>query len=296
MGGTNCVCADSAIATFSGRQHGVIARWQLLDAGMGRHAIQHRLNRGRLHQLYLGVYAVGHSSLRREGRWMAAVLACGRNAALSHRSAAANLGLRAYRNLEVTAQGRRARPGITVYTSLLPVDEVRSVNGIPTTCLARTQLDLASVLLPHQLERTFSAAEMQRLTDPLSLPDLIARYPHRKGIGAAKRLLETDRHFTRSDLEALFIELVRKFDVLRPRTNFNVLGYECDFVWPDHRLIVELDALSTHDTSAAFERDRERDRALQAAGWRVVRITARQLRRHAGAVAADLRTMLAQAA
>ena len=271
----------------------MIARWQLVDAGISRDAIQHRLDRGRLLQLYRGVYAVGHSSLNMEGRWMAAVLACGRGAVLSHRPAAANLGLRLQARLEVTAPVRRARRGITVYRSLLPVDEVRSLNGIPTTCLPRTILDLASVLLPYQLERAFSEAETQRITDPLSLPDLVARYPHRKGIAAVRALLDSDLHLTRSDLEALFIDFLRRHDVPAPRTNFNVLGYECDCVWPEHRLIVELDARSTHDTRSAFEQDRERDRVLQAAGWRVVRITARQLQRSGEVVAADLRSVLA---
>ena len=228
---------------------------------------------------------------------MAAVLACGRHSALSHRSAAANLGLRGrYDGLEVTVPADRARPGITVYTSSLPEDEVRSVNGITTTCLPRTLLDLASVLPPYQLERAFSEAEMQRLTDPLSVPDLIARYPGRKGIGTLKTILDTDPHFTRSDLEALFIDFVRAHGLPVPRTNFSVLGYECDFVWPEHALIVELDARTTHDTRTAFEQDRERDRALQVAGWRVVRITSRQLHRHGKAVAADLTSLLTSGA
>jgi very-short-patch-repair endonuclease len=151
------------------------------------------------------------------------------------------------------------------------------VNGIPTTCLPRTLLDLASVLPPYQLERAFGAAEIERLADPLSVPDLIARYPNRKGIGTVKRILDSDLHLTRSDLEALFIDFARRHRLPPPRTNFNVLGYECDCVWPDHMQIVELDARATHHTAAAFEQDRERDRVLQAAGWRVVRVTSRQL-------------------
>jgi very-short-patch-repair endonuclease len=287
------VCVDRVAASLCGRQHGVIARWQLLDVGMSRDAIQHRLNLGRLHLLYRGVYAVGHKPVNRESRWMAAVLACGPRAALSHRTAAANLGLRRrYDTLEVTVPADRARPGITVYTSSLPVDEVRSVNGIPTTCLPGTLLDLASVLSPYQLERALNEAEIQRRTDPLSLPDLIDRYPGRKGIGTIKRILDTDPHFTRSDLEALFIDFAREQGLPAPRTNFSVLGYECDCAWPEQGLIVELDARATHDTRIAFEQDRERDRALQAAGWRVVRVTGRQLHRHAAALTADLQRLL----
>jgi very-short-patch-repair endonuclease len=282
------------MAELAERQHGVIARSQLRGIGMTRDGIQHRLYRGRLHLLHRGVYAVGHTSLKREGGWMAAVLACGPGAALSHRSAAVNLGLmRRYDGIEVTARGDRARRGITVYTSSLPGDEVRLVNGIPTTCLPRTILDLGSLLPPFQLDRAFGQAEIQRLHDPLSLPELIARHPGRKGIGSVRELLYRDTHYTRSDLEALFIDFARRYRLPEPRANFNVIGNECDVVWPDHALIVELDARSTHATHAAFEQDRERDRVLQVAGWRVVRVTGNQLTAHARALAADLRRMLA---
>jgi very-short-patch-repair endonuclease len=170
---------------------------------------------------------------------------------------------------------------------------VRLVNGIPTTCLPRTIIDLGSILPPYQLDRAFSQAEIQRLHDPLSLPEVIARYPSRKGIGNVRKLLDRDTHYTRSDLEALFIDFARRYRLPELRTNFNVIGHECDVVWPDHALIVELDARSTHLTGASFEQDRERDRILQAAGWRVVRVTGHQLNRHARELAADLRRMLA---
>ena len=224
---------------------------------------------------------------------MAAVLACGPRSVLSHRSAAANLGLRPYTGLEVTAPSRRSRRGITIYRSSLPEDEAMSVNGIPTTSVPRTLLDLAAVLRPYQLAKAFNEAEMRRLDDALSVPDLIARYPRRKGVGTIRAILDTGPRLTRSDLEALFLEFARDAGLPAPRTNFNVLGYECDCVWPDHGLVVELDARATHDTGAAFEQDRERDRALQASGWRVIRVTPRQLHDHPASLAGDLESMIA---
>ena len=186
----------------------------------------------------------------------------------------------------------RARPTITVHTSTLPKDEVTSVSGIPVTTVPRTLLDLASVLPAHQLERAINEAEVQRLTDPLSLPDLLARYPHRKGIGAIRAILDDGPALTREELEASFRAFIRSADLPRPRFNAIVEGYECDCVWFSRQLIVELDGRATHDTRLAFEQDRERDRVLSAAGWRVIRITWRQLHQTPERVAADLRRLL----
>jgi very-short-patch-repair endonuclease len=283
---------DGVIAALADRQHGVVARRQLLAAGVAAHAIQARRGLGRLHTIHHGVYAVGHRNLTREGRWMAAVLAGGPEAVLSHRAAAALHGLRPYGGPEVTAPVYRARPRITVYTSTLPEDEITLVDGIPVTIVPRTLLDLASVLPPHQLEQAMNQAEIQGLHDPLSVPDLIARYPRRKGVGAIKTILETDPVITRKELEARFRVFLRSARLPTPRFNFSVVGYECDCVWPEHRLIVELDGRATHATRAAFERDRERDRILTAAAWRVIRITWRQLHRTPERVATDLRRLL----
>ena len=227
---------------------------------------------------------------------MAAVLAAGPQAALSHRAAAALLGLGHWPHLEVTARRRRDRPGIRVYTSPLPPDEIAVVQAIPTTRLARTLLDLAAVLPPHQVERAVNEAEVQGLTDVLSLPDLVARYPGRRGVRTIRsilRRLEAGPAFTRSELEARFLAFVRKACLPSPILNAPLLGYECDCVWPDRRLVVELDGHATHATRAAFERDRARDRTLSAAGWRTIRVTWRQLHESPEALVADLRTMLA---
>jgi very-short-patch-repair endonuclease len=224
---------------------------------------------------------------------MAAVLAAGPGAALSHRAGAALLGLRPYDGLEVTVPAYRMRPGITVHTSSLPRDEVTTVDGIPVTTMPRTLLDLAAALPPHQLERVINEAEVQGLTDPLSLPDLIARYPCRKGVATIKAILDTGPSFTRSELESRFLAFTRQARLASPLLNAHLLGFECDCVWPKQRVIVELDGHATHSTREAFEQDRARDRTLQAEGWQVVRVTWRQLHESPEALAADLRKILA---
>ena len=161
-----------AIAALAGRQHGVVARWQLLAAGIGRGAVEHRLTRGRLLPVHRGVYAVGHAVLAREGHWLAATLAGGSAAVLSHRSAAALWGIRstARERIEVTvAPGRRATPGIETRRSAIAVDERTTCRGIPVTTPARTLLDLAAVLRPPELERCLEQAEVRHLGDGTSL-------------------------------------------------------------------------------------------------------------------------------
>jgi hypothetical protein len=174
------------------------------------------------------------------------------------------LGLRPYDGLEVTVPAYRNRPGIIVHTSSLPRDEVTTVHGIPVTTVPRTLLDLAAALPPHQLERVINEAEVQGLTDPLSLPDLIARYPRRKGVATIKAILDTGPSFTPSELESRFLAFTRQARVTSPLLNAHLLGFECDCVWPKQRVIVELDGHATHSTREAFEQDRARDRTLQA--------------------------------
>jgi len=266
-----------------------------MAAGAAAHVIQHRIRIGRLHAVHQGVYAVGHRVLTQEGRWMAATLAAGPGAVISHRTAAALYGIRQFEGLEVTVKAYKGRPGMTVHTSSLPQDEITVVDRIPVTTVSRTLLDLAAVLRPYQLEQAMNEVEIQGLTDVLSLDDLLIRYPRRKGIRAIKAILETGPAITRSELEARFRVFVRRFGLPAPLVNVLVLDYECDFVWRRHHLIVELDGHRFHSTKAAFERDRARDRALQVAGWYVIRVTWRQLHEEPEALAADLRRMLASA-
>jgi very-short-patch-repair endonuclease len=287
---------DERVAALAERQHGVVAARQLAELGMGRPAVRHRVARGRLHPLYCGVFAVGHRALGKNGRWMAAVLACGPGAVSSFRGAAGIWRLLPYFWLEVTVPKRRRGPKeITVHHSPLAPDEVTTENGIPVTTVPRTLLDLAAVLPGRQLEKALNESEVRQHTDPLSLPDLMERHPHQSGIRVLRELLGHLRlggTITRSELEARFRDFIRLHKLPIPLFNAPILGFECDCAWPAQRLVVELDGHAVHHTRAAFERDRARDRVLIAAGWRVVRITWRQLLHEPEKIAADLRTML----
>lgn len=184
---------DRRIAELAGRQHGVVGRRQLQELGMGREAIEVRLRAGRLHRLHRGVYAVGHKALSLESRWMAAVLACGPGAVLSHRSAAALWGIRdpSSRAIEVTSRAKsRSRGSIQRHFAMLPDDEVTTQLEIPVTTVPRTLFDLAAVSSVDAVEHALLESEYLRLHDRLSLPDLLDRYPGRRGSPAIAECLE----------------------------------------------------------------------------------------------------------
>jgi very-short-patch-repair endonuclease len=293
---------DTVIAEFAERQHGVVARRQLLGAGVSRNALEHRISQKRLHVVHRGIYAVGHLTLTQPGKWMGAVLAAGAGALLSHRSAAALWAVRPSTYLEVTASDWRRLAGIRVHSARIPEDELTERDGIPVTILPRTLLDLATVVPAHQVERAINEAEIQGLGNSLSLLDLLERYPGRRGVRAIRTILanlDLGIFVTRSELEALFLELVRRAGLPRPEVNvvIQVEGrhFECDCVWRAERVIVELDGRDVHSTRAAFERDRDRDRILQVAGWRIIRVTWRQLHEQPEALANDLRRLLGSA-
>jgi very-short-patch-repair endonuclease len=291
---------DRSVAALADRQLGVISRIQLLELGLSGRAIMRRLERGQLHPLHRGVYAVGHRVVSGRGRWMAAVLAAGPGAVLSHRSAAALWDMRAggLNRLEVTTPRERRRPGIEVHRACLAPDEVTEVDGIPVTTVGRTLLDLAAVLPHAQIGRAIDRAEALQLTDVLPLDALLERHRGQRGTAALRERLERGIKpaLTRSELEDRFLAFLDAHGLPRPEVNSHLqLGdrfIEADFLWREQRLIVELDGHETHGTRAAFERDRERDRILQAHGWRVVRITWRQLHDDPGTIAADLLRLL----
>lgn len=232
---------------------------------------------------------------------MAAVLACGKGAALSHRSAAALWGIRptARARIEVTVGGpRSSRPEIEIHSAALAPDELAIVDGIPLTTVPRTLLDLAAVVGRAELERAVNQAEVLRLGDALALEDLVSRYPGRRGVAPLRAVLGSlgsGADVTRSELEDRFLSFLAAAQLPRPQVNvvLEVAGrsIEADCVWPAQRLVVELDGHATHATRAAYERDRARDRVLQAAGWRVVRVTWRQLHESPDALAADLSSL-----
>jgi hypothetical protein len=270
---------DQRLATIAGRQYGVVSRAQLYEMGFDNPAVERRIASGRLHRLHRAVYAVGHTIVPPRGLWLAAVLACGEGAVLSHRSAAAHLGIRpsAAARVDVTVprtSGVRSTAAIVVHRSRRPAESLTR-DGIPVTTAGRTLADLATALPRRALEKACEAAEALELDVEID--------PSHPG---AKRLAEIDPGvMTRSPLEDEFLELCDRFGIPRPLVNATVAGFEVDFCWPEQRLIVETDG-RRHLTRAAFERDRARDALMTAAGCRVMRFTTRQVRGDPATVAA----------
>ncbi len=246
--------------------------------------LRDRVARGQLLRLHRGVYAVGHDRLRREGWWMAAVLAAGPGALLSHRDAAALHGLRPpgdHVRWEVTTTGRASSTKtIRVFrTATLDARDVTVVAGIPATSVARTLVDLAGTVPRVQLTKALNEAERQCVFDLRAIERALAATARRPGSGhgAMRQALDELRtigaHVTRSELEDRFLVLLDAHQLPRPRTNYGIEGMEVDVAWPAQRLVVELDGWGFHQTRRAFQNDRERGNALDAAGWRLLRFT-----------------------
>src|SRR5215207_2134491 len=277
---------DRRVAELARRQHGVVSRAQMLELGLGKSAVAEWVAKRRLHRLHRGVYAVGHEHLTRNGRFMAAVLAGGEKAALSHFSAAVLWGmLTTEGRIHVTAPTCRARAGLVVHRASL-VGDVGRRAGIVVTTPARTLVDLADVAPRRTLERAIDQAEYLRL----DCTGLAPRHG-RRGTGVLSSVLAVHRPGrtrTRSDLEELFIALCDEYQLQRPEVNVYVEGYECDFVWRDQRLIGEIDGGAAHGTRRARERDPLRDGDLMIAGRRVWRLTYERLLTEPDSVAEQL--------
>jgi hypothetical protein len=271
---------EPGLAEVAQRQWGVVSVEQLRALGLGRSATTRRVQAGRLHRLYVGVYAVGHTALRREGRWLAAVLACGKGAVLSHRSAAAHWGLLAttQAHVDVTAaRGRRGAPGIRLHRSRsLDARDTTSHEGMPITTVARTLLDLAASVREDRLERALAQAMHLDLYDHRAITDVIGRSNGHRGGSILAGATEREPKLTKSAWEARMLTLIRDAGLPEPLVNesFDAPDHGLcrpDFHWPAHRLIVETDGWKAHRTRAAFEQDRAKDAALTAAGYRVMR-------------------------
>jgi very-short-patch-repair endonuclease len=218
---------------------------------------------------------------------MAAVLATG--GVLSHHSAAAVWGIRAHDgdvHVSVSGRDQRPRPGLRIHRSCSVNAAVH--DGLPLTTPTRTIHDLAACLPQHELDRAVEQAQILRL----ATSDEIAADMPRRGRAALRAALNHEPQLTRSEAERRLLALIRQARLPRPRTNVVVHGYEVDLLWPEQRLIVEVDGYAYHSTRHAFERDRARDAALQAAGYRVVRFTWRQIVHEPHAVVAQLARLL----
>jgi hypothetical protein len=294
---------EAEVLGLAERQHGVITHAQLRSLGFSPATVRHRVAAGRLHSLHRGVYVLGRADLAVEGRWMAAVLACGSGAVLSHFSAAALLGLlsTAQTDIDVTVPRRvgLARPGIRVHRSTrLETSDRSAAKTIPCTSVSRTLLDLAAVVPPAVVERACEQAETRRLLDWSDMEALMARARGRRGARSLRTVLgpSVGTGIPRSELERRFLSLCRRAGLPRPAVNqwIAVAGEELqvDVVWHGARLIVEVDGFATHGSRRAFRSDRRRDRLLALAGWRVVRFTWEDVTADAGHVAQVLRTLL----
>jgi very-short-patch-repair endonuclease len=265
---------------MAARQHGVVSLTQLIAAGISARAVSRRVDTNRLHRIHRGVFAVGHTGLSKEGRWLAAALACGPTAVVSHQSAAALWDLLAVPGgpIDVTVPGlggRRSRLGIAVHrSSTLEAGCCTQHLGIPVTTPARTIADLRRVLPTGRLESAVRRAELLRLD--------VGEQP---GYAADP---------ARSELERCFVRLCRQHGLPDPEHNVRVGPFEVDFVWRERWLIVETDGFRHHGTRSAFEADRERDVRLGMLGYQVVRFTYRQLTEQADAAAAALQALLAK--
>jgi very-short-patch-repair endonuclease len=289
---------DTRLAELAARQHGTVATRQLRALGYSKRAIHDRVAAGRLHRLHRGVYAVGHTRMSMRGRWMAAVLACGPGAVLSHHAAAALWGLRSAPAgpIDVTATSRHDIDGIRCHLAqTIHPDDRTTIDAIPATSIARVLLDLAEILHAQRLRSTLEAAQRADLLNINAVHALIDRSPGRHGLKslqAAISQLHDEAPWTQSELERAFLELTRHAHLPEPQTNVFVAGQLVDCLWREHNLIVELDGWTFHKTKRAFEGDREKDARLVLADWRVVRLTYKRVRYESESVARDLTLLL----
>jgi very-short-patch-repair endonuclease len=268
---------EHRLGRLAARHDGVLSREQLFRLGLTRRQIERRVNAGRLIVVYRGIYAVGHLGLSDRGRVRAALLAAGPCAVASHMTAAALWRIvstmPAVIEVTTTARAGRKRPGLIIHqTKIAPA--VRTIRNLLLTAPLRTLADLAAT----QPQTIAEQATTEALARSLITPD------------------EVRAHATpaRSGFERAFLKLVRNAGLPEPQLNVRVGPYEVDFLWPDHRVVVETDGWATHGIRRAFEDDRARDAALQAAGYLVMRITWRRLAEEPLKVAAQLAQVLAQ--
>jgi very-short-patch-repair endonuclease len=294
---------DHLIAAIAGEQYGVVSRRQLLDVGLGPGAVHSRVRRLGLHPLHRGVYAVGHPALVPLAREMAALLAYGPGAVISHRSAGALWRIvgpdgldNAPVDLTLPRGAGRSRAGVRVHRARrLAQDDVRLLQRIPLTAPCRTLLDLAEVVNVRELESAYCEAIVRRLVSEAALRRTLRNSEGRRGIGPLTMLLDGQAglSLTRSQAEENMLALVRDAGLPTPQVNIRVHGHLVDFLWRRERVVVEVDGYRFHSSRVAFERDRVRDAELEEAGLWVIRVTWRQLTERPFGVVARLARALA---
>lgn len=289
------------LADLAARQHGVVSVRQLKRLlGYTQRRVDLAVQAGRLHHLYTGVFAVGHTDLSLYGQCLAAVLACGPGSLLSHYSAAWLWGLSPTQPAPVhvtTPVPRGRRPPIRLHrASKLAAADRALEQGIPVTSVARTLLDQAAVVSDRRLRRQLKRSEELELFDLAAVHEVLDRNRGHRGATPLKRALALYEPppFTRSEFEGLFFDAVAAAGLPVPRVNFNVAGMEVDLFWPDHRFAVELDLYETHGTRESFEEDRLRRENLLLEGIGMTSVTGQRFAREPDAVLARLRRLLAE--
>lgn len=287
------------IAALAAKQHGIVTRKQLLVLGLSHGSIVARTGGGYLHPVHRGVYAVGHVALTVRARWLAAVLACGSGAALSHRSAAALHGIgRPCLPIEVVRSGGGCPPpGLLVHRSrTLAPAHVSETHGIRVTSPARTLVDLAGVLTIRGLEDAYANVRRRRLASPADVFAVLASAGKAKGVARLRSMVGQETAglvLTRSELEARFLRLCREAALPVPEVNVTVGWRVVDFLWREAALIVELDGAEYHH-HRVFE-DQQRDLEHLVNGFRTIRVSHRTLELDGPRLVARIRTILTKA-
>jgi very-short-patch-repair endonuclease len=289
---------DVKLARLADRQQAIVARWQLERLGLRKGAVDRRVARAQLRVVYRGVYVFGRTRLTFPARCMAAALACGPDAVISHHAAAALHDLRPlpHSQIDVTAPVKRAHKGIRCHVART-MPAATTIDAIPVTTLERTYVDYAEQATPRQLIAALEAGQRRNVLDLRKLQHLIDHSPGRRGITplrAAIAQLTDDPAWTQSQLERDFQELIRGTDIPTPAFNVSIEGEVVDCAWIAQRLVVEIDGYESHKIKRQFEDDRRRDIKLQKLGWRVLRLTYDRIHHEPAGVLDDLRAMLAR--
>jgi very-short-patch-repair endonuclease len=266
--GPNSGTVDEIIGRIASRQHGVVTRAQLLDAGVSEKEIKRRIERKALLRVHRGVYRVGHKAPSIEARYMAAVLACGEGAVLSGQAAGYLWGLikGTAPPPEVTAPTNRRIKGIRTRRARRQDTEATTWRGIPITTVPRTLVDLSSMLSLDDLARACHEAGVKHHTTPRQVEEVLAKRPTAPGARKLRKVMSGDVHVTLSKVERKFLERLKEEELPLPITNKPAGSKRVDCRWPEHRLTVELDSYRYHSSRHAWELDRRREREARARG------------------------------
>jgi hypothetical protein len=284
--------AEAVLARLAARSHGVVTRARLLDAGITREEIAHRVRIGALLREYRGVYRVGHRAPSVEARYLAAVWACGDGAVLSGRAAGHLWGILkgAAPPLEVTARSKHRVKGLA--TQRARSIQATTQRGVPITTVPRTLVDLASHLSLDALARACHEAGVLHDTTPRQVEAVLAKRANARGAATLREILRGDVHVTLSELERQFLRRLRQADLPLPQTNGPAGGRRVDCRWPDRRLTVELDSYRYHHSRHAWEQDRRREREARARGDEFRRYTYGDVVESPSLMLAELRALL----